>query len=538
MALTLAALINSVSINCNSINFSNTTANYGTGGNPNYSDVLSVKWELYDSSFTTLLGTFSNSGWTPYPNNDVTLYSSEFGLGSTFNNGTFGIKYTITANDGAGGTTEYTCNTPTFTIQCGAELCNTTLNHTVLDDMSAVSYPATITNVTINGQSHTTTISAASLSDAATQLSAYVTALTSPNRQERYAVFVVNGTTLEIQNPYFTALGDNHITIATIEYAGDSNTTTNAQVEQLMSSEYSCTTKNTTFTDESGLWTGNTFPRFEDIDDTVDMELYQVGNGTALEVKTLTLNEFEAYIANGALYSDWFTETLIPCQEYYVKPSVLLANGDTINCYEKLFQTSYCGAKRDSGLVPILTQQVTASCTYMFLCDSTGLYNQTYNPTGYGVPNPTLEEIVKTTFEITLLDGSTKLIESGFIPSEYGNNCVGFSVTDLYGENTNYTQIPVGVYPVTYRVYGECEELLGETTTNVFYACGLKACLDARAVETCGCTNCDSNEVNNLLMDYANFMRLQAVAQTNPTCANNQLQQAYQNCIVKCSTCI
>jgi hypothetical protein len=274
------------------------------------------------------------------------------------------------------------------------------------------------------------------------------------------------------------------------------------------------------------------------LSDKVDMELYQVGNGTALEVKTLTLNEFEAYIANGALYSDWFTETLIPCQEYYVKPSILLANGNTINCYEKLFQTSYCGAKRDSGLAPILTQQVTQNCTYMFLCDSTGLYNQTYNPTGYGVPNPTLEEIVKTTFEIALLDGSTKLIESGFTPSEYGNNCVGFSVTDLYGENTNYTQIPVGVYPVTYRIYGECEELLGETTTNVFYACGLKACLDARAVETCGCTNCDSNEVNNLLMDYANFIRLQAVAQTNPTCANNQLQQAYQDCIVKCSTCI
>jgi hypothetical protein len=536
MALTLAALINSVSVDCASINFSDTTANYGTSGNPNYSDVISVKWELYDSSFTTLLGTFSNSGWTPYPNNDITFYPGEFGLAS-FDNGTYGIKYTITYSDGAGGTADLSDNTPTFVVQCGASFCNTTLNHTVLSDMSAVSYPTTITNIQINTHAHTTSISVSSLSDAATKLSAYIAALTNPNREERYAVFIVNGTTLEIENPYYSGLSGNSITIASTEYAGASNGTTNEQVKQLMTATYSCTTLTTTFTDESGLWTGTTFPMFADIDDTVDMALYQVGNSTPLETKTLTEEEFESYILGNALYSDWFTTTLTPCVEYSVKPIILLANGDTIQCYNKYFQTSFCGAKRESGLIASLSQQVTSDCSKMVLCDTTGIYNATYNPNGYGAPNPTLEEIVKTTFEITLLDGSVRLIESGFTPSEYGNNCVDFSITDIFGSDTSYTQIPVGVYQCTYRVYGECDELLAETSINIFFACGLKACLDARAVETCGCTNCDNTEVQNLLLDYADYIRLQAVSQVKSSCANVDLQKAYQNCIVKCSTC-
>ena len=538
MALTLTATINSVSIDCVSVNFSDTTPNYGTGGNPNYSDILSVKWELYDSSFTNLLGTFDTSGWTPYPSNDINLYASEFGVGTTFTNGTYGIKYTITYANGSGGTAELSDNSNTFTVSCGASYCNTTLNHTTLASMGSVTYPTTVNAIKINNVTLTPTspISVSSLSDMASKINAYIAAQTGLAQSVKFANFVVSGTSLVIENPYYTGLSQNSVTLVSTPYAGSSNSTTTPQVMQLMSMAQNCTTGVVMLYDQSGLWTGSTFPQFADITGNVTLDLYS-STGTLLDTASLDNSEFQAYIESGEAYTDLFTYQLTPCVEYYINPIAELANGDLIDCYEFHFKTSYCEAKRDTPLQVSLEPQVTSNCTQMVLCDNTGLYNATYNPLGYGGANPSYNEVARTSFEFTLPNGDIRLIESTFVPSEYGNNCVAFSIADLFGQNSTYTQIPVGVYPCTYRVYAECDELLSSVTINIFYACGLKACLDNRAVETCGCTNCNNNEVQELLLDYANYMRLSAVAVENPECANNDLQKAYQNCIVKCTTC-
>lgn len=539
MALTLAATINSVATDCTSINFSDTTSNYGISGNPNYTDVTHVKWELYDSSFTNLLGTYDNSGWLPYPSNDVTLFASEFGLGSTFPNGTMGVKYTITYTDSTGASQTLTANTGTFNVQCGASYCNTTL-YQLTTAMSGATYPATLTSAKIANTTFTIGGSVSSLADLVSKLNTYLATQTSLAQNIKYSNYAYSGTDLILNNPYYDGTaGHYQVTLGSTTYTIGSAPTINNQVAQQYTITQNCTSGvvdvnvvDTTFT-ANGI-----FPEFADVD-SVDISLYMQGNGTPLETTTLTANQFQTFVTNGSTIAALFpSATISKCVAYYINPEITLLNGDMVGCYNSNFKLSYCGSLKDSSLVVKGNAKVDSDCTKMVLCDNTGAYNSVYNPTGYGIPNPDYADIIRTEVVITTLEGDVVIIPTEFVPTPNGSNCFSISLTDIFGADTINTTIPVGVYPITYNVYGDCDQLLGTTSYSNFYACGLKACLDQRAQDNLPCgINCNTADWQELLMDYAEYMALAAAAQTNPSCVTEQLQQLYKRCITKCTSC-
>jgi hypothetical protein len=542
IAPTLTALINSVATDCSSINFSDTTTNYGgtSGGNQiiNYNQVTSVTWELYDGSFTTKLGTFANSGWLPYPSNDVTLFANEFGLGNFYPNNTYGINYIITWIDSNGATQTTSCHSNTFVVQCGAGACPTT-QYQFDYPTSGLAYPNTVTGLKIDNVAYTPSLAVTSQSDLITKLNAYIAGLVGAPQNVKYAKFIANGSNVRLNTPYYLSgtLAGFTITFTTggVKTANATGTVTINVVQQTVTS-YDCVSKQVIVSDTSGIWTGNTFPQFADINAPITAYLYQVGNGTPLATATLSLPQYQNYITNTTTADALFPSVILaPCIKYYIVFNVDLLNGSTLGCYNSYFQLSYCGSLKDTPTLIQVSGEPSRSCDAIIVCDTTGDYNSVSNKGGYGIPNITYEDIVSTTFEITRPDGTVVIIDKLFVPTEYGNNCVSFSVTDIFGSTTTLTTIPDAVYPITYKVWGDCQKLLGTATINVFYACGLKKCLDQRAVDTC-CGEPD--EIAQLNLDYANYIRLQAAAAGGGvTCANNGLQQAYQQCMVKCVSC-
>lgn len=94
------------------------------------------------------------------------------------------------------------------------------------------------------------------------------------------------------------------------------------------------------------------------------------------------------------------------------------------------------------------------SCSTLRIPDTTGAYDATLNPTGWGTPNPTLGSVTEATLEITLPE-ETDAVEFDITSTVTGATIIDgqFLLDDLTMEDFSSTgAFPDGIYDIVYTV--------------------------------------------------------------------------------------
>jgi hypothetical protein len=137
------------------------------------------------------------------------------------------------------------------------------------------------------------------------------------------------------------------------------------------------------------------------------------------------------------------------------------------------------------ALVPSINVCVRDACSTIIFKETTGAYNVTTNPTGYGAPNPTVVSVTAAGLTVTPPSGagySIDMLAEGFPTS---NEDLEFELTDTPYEDGLWTF----VYTVT----------SGATTYTATYSalfhCTITCCVNKMLLDID--TECDCDELNS-----------------------------------------
>jgi len=194
-----------------------------------------------------------------------------------------------------------------------------------------------------------------------------------------------------------------------------------------------------------------------------------------------------------------------------------------------------CGSSLTTNLATNIAVEQLIGCASFVFSDVTGVYNEDYNPGGYGGPNPDYDDIDNTVISITLANGETVDITT-FVPTAE-NHSITIQATDL-----GYTSlIPDQIIGITYSVYagGLCR--IGYKSTNVLFYCQTEACINSKIAQVltvpCGCDGDEANTVNNITDMLFELDAIKIVAAKNMSCVDGRIEALLQKCKAGCSTC-
>lgn len=565
MALVTNGTVASVN-DCAALLFTDTTGVYNSGTNPtgfgtpnpNYTDIATVTFKLYNS-LSVLVGT-ANVGWIPdygTPlNTSLYLFPSDFGLtGSTFDNDTYSMDYVITMKNEA----VYTKNITSIDVQCPPAVYQCPYDYEyynfVMDTVSGnYGSTTTVTSIRVAGVTITSTNTTPITSRAVllTVLADIIATSGQNNYLTQYTTFVGNGTYgVDMVNFYGVQGGYNIVfningTPTTIGCSAKNVHASEQYISNRVEVGFSCDAKNTIILKEtSGFWNDGQFPDYVDLVFPMQFCFEQDHDPATTFCVSIDENQFYEYITDGIAIEyplgDWPNCVVTTFAPAYI----LKQNGQDVACYTKDFILSACGATKTSDLVVKTSATFGCDCSYFTFCDTTGNYDSILNTTGYGNSATALyADIYNTTLQITsLATGSSITLDNGFIPSAIGDNCFNVSVTDIMSitGSMGLTNIPDTIYKCVYNVYNACDQLLGTSTLYVRFTCNLQNCIDQRgAALVTGCCTTDSAAEKDFLQNA--IFNLQMIQ--NPAIPNNQmdciakkLENISQQCVFGCPTC-
>lgn len=162
----------------------------------------------------------------------------------------------------------------------------------------------------------------------------------------------------------------------------------------------------------------------------------------------------------------------------------------------------------------------------ILLEDTTGVYNSSSNPTGWGTPNPLTSDAAEVTITITDPDGTDYVFDSTTTPATMPTfpNTTGTTITI---PNTSVGQVAAdwiqdGLWYVKYHVLLNNNDEYERTQLFLFHAAA-NCCVDRLLARIDGC--CDECDEAKLKAVTTAFMTLQA-AQRAANCAKpNQAQK-------------
>lgn len=134
---------------------------------------------------------------------------------------------------------------------------------------------------------------------------------------------------------------------------------------------------------------------------------------------------------------------------------------------------------------------VKNACTTIVFKETTGQYNLTTNPTGYGSPNPTTASVTSAILSVISPDNVTytiDLLDTGNFPSSNTDYEYEIPLVDL----GNRTNIEDGYWQFVYTIVTGDEYIA--TKTAIFH-CNTKCCVDKMLLNID--TDCDCNELND-----------------------------------------
>ena len=89
-------------------------------------------------------------------------------------------------------------------------------------------------------------------------------------------------------------------------------------------------------------------------------------------------------------------------------------------------------------------------CNNITFTETTGEYSSPDNEGGYGTPNPIYNTVLYTLLEVTMPDGTVKIIDKGYKPTQ---NASPNGTFDISASDLGYTTMPNGIYNFNYKIY-------------------------------------------------------------------------------------
>lgn len=184
-----------------------------------------------------------------------------------------------------------------------------------------------------------------------------------------------------------------------------------------------------------------------------------------------------------------------------------------------------CGDAVASNLGTDFSIEELTGCTSIKFTDTTGTYNASTNPGGYGTPNPAYTDITETLIRFTFNDGRVVDI-TDFIPTSsvpyvtINNQTLGFG-TD---------EIPSQVVTIAYYVYkaGKCR--IGYATSQVLLRCQLENCIAAQAAILLGNSYCDQKQIDSVMAQIWKYNQLVIASQGQISCVVGEAEKLYKKC--------
>lgn len=178
------------------------------------------------------------------------------------------------------------------------------------------------------------------------------------------------------------------------------------------------------------------------------------------------------------------------------------------------------------------------------ISDSTGAYNSSWNPTGWGGSNTiTTTDVEVSTLKITAPSGTVygPYDVSDYIPSLDEDNYFYIDPTDILGEDEGET-LTDGIWVFDWNVkgvYGNDDTPFNLRCQNkVLATCSVECCIDGLNLKidpTCGCSESGTNKAlaAHLTLIYANA----AMCCGNETRATTLLTKLQDICNNNCKNC-
>jgi len=185
-------------------------------------------------------------------------------------------------------------------------------------------------------------------------------------------------------------------------------------------------------------------------------------------------------------------------------------------------------------------------CESIDITETTGVYNASSNPGGYGGGvNYDTTDVIDASLTIVLPDGTTVVIDSTSATPVYpslpdSTGTAPFTVTNSMLGVSGALQD--GLYAITYQI--DINNVFAQTqittvTNNVLLTCSIKCCIDKMfaKIPDLSCS-CDDKAVKDALLAHALYQSLlNAGACGNTTAVNNLLTSLNKLCAIKNCGC-
>ena len=266
------------------------------------------------------------------------------------------------------------------------------------------------------------------------------------------------------------------------------------------------------------------------INDGTDDYLYEDAPYTPSKYGTSSICLQAANFLNGATPLE-----LVDGASYSLTYSVFIDGVVDPYEIERGFVFPCCGGAITSNLATNFSIQQNIGCAAIVFTDTTGSYNASTNPGGYGTPNPAYADITSTLISIELSNGETVNITS-FLPTA-ADHSITINASDL-----GYTTlIPDQIMHITYSVFVEGDCRVGYKSTDVLLYCQTEACINSKIAtilsSDCSCNDDEQVAVDNTMKMLFELDALKIVAGRNMSCIDGKIEELYQKCNAGCSNC-
>lgn len=222
--------------------------------------------------------------------------------------------------------------------------------------------------------------------------------------------------------------------------------------------------------------------------------------------------------------------------EAYTLAYTVTAGGIDYSPADLTFDWPCCGSSVVSNLATNFSVAQAIGCASITLTDTTGLYNASTNPGGYGSPNPTYADISSTLISIVLSNGNTVNITT-FIPTAN----VPYLVIQAADLGYTSATIPDQIATISYSVYKNSLCRIGYKSSGVLLSCNTETCINAKIASTldndCSCDEGGSTQTDFVFNMQMTLDNIKYAVTRNIGCVDGKIEALYSKCSGGCSDC-
>lgn len=129
------------------------------------------------------------------------------------------------------------------------------------------------------------------------------------------------------------------------------------------------------------------------------------------------------------------------------------------------------------ALIPTINVCVKTACSVLTFSDTTGAYNVTTNPGGYGAPNPEVGDFVTATLKIIAPSGTEYNLDLIALSAGFPTDNVDFQYTIPSASIGNRTIIEDGYWQFIYTINDGSDTYIASKTS--IFTCNTNCCVNS-----------------------------------------------------------